>query len=346
MDPSQIAEAGALSLVRLQRPDGSFRYRYEAGSKETLPGYNVLRHAGTIWCLLDMYKDQHDQHILQCCKNATTHLLSGYLRFFRDYRNVCICEKNKIKLGGNALSAMALLALYEKTGEPFLLSIAEQLCCFMLRERLEDGRFVDKRYFTSGKISSFTSMYYTGQALLAMLTLYRISGEEKWLASTMEIEKNLAAISYGVKEQSHWMLYSLELLAQYDASFFIYDHAAKIAGHILDNPEYHSWERSTPIACRSEGLLAFVRMRQSESQAIEKLKSRCLVQVESNLWKQQQFRLEDGTFIRGGGDRRHNEVRIDYIQHNVSSFLHYARITKGKNGSEQDAKLQHTQVKQ
>jgi hypothetical protein len=341
MDPLRIAEIGALSLVGLQRKDGSFRYRYNAGSAENLAGYNVLRHAGAIWCLLDIYKDQPDQRILQCCKDATTYLLNGYLRFYHDYGNVCICEKNKIKLGGNALSSLALLALHEKTGEPFLLSLAEQLCSFMLRERWEYGRFVDKRYFRSGKISAFNSMYYTGQALLALLSLYRLSGEEKWLTSVMEIEKELAAANYGVQEQSHWMLYSLELLAHYDTSSCIYDHAAKIATHILENPEYLSWNRSTPIACRSEGLLAFVRMKQREEKTTAaKLKNRCLEQVRTNCLRQQQFRLEDGTFIRGGGDRRHNEVRIDYIQHNVSSFLHFARITKEMDAAYQGTNLQ------
>ena len=45
--------------------------------------------------------------------------------------------------------------------------------------------------------------------------------------------------------------------------------------------------------------------------------------MRENLALQLGYRTADGAFIRGGGDDRHFEVRIDYIQHNVSAFLHY-----------------------
>jgi hypothetical protein len=330
MDILQTAISGALSLVKLQRNDGSFRYRYDSRDNRSLKGYNVLRHAGAIWCLLDVYKEIEDNRILECARQSAGYLLNTYLRFFRDPQNVCICENNKIKLGGNALAALALLSLYEVTGNPFLLAVSEELCRFMLSQRAEHGMFVHKRYFRSGKISDFQSMYYTGEALLAILTLYRITGEKKWFDAVTEIETELAAENYGVEEQSHWMLYTLELLCHYDNSPIFYDHAGNIACHILDNPDYLSWSRSTPLACRSEGLLAFVRTRQPENVNDRELIQRCLEQISSNCERQLQYRLSDGSFIRGGGDQRNDEVRIDYIQHNVSSFLHLYRIAKGR----------------
>jgi hypothetical protein len=170
-------------------------------------------------------------------------------------------------------------------------------------------------------------MYYTGEALLALLALYRLTKEEKWLNAVRDIETDLAPEDYGVKEQSHWMLYSLEFLSQFEASPLYFQHAEKIVRHILDNPEYLSWERSTPIACRSEGLLAFLRMKLPETaDKNTSLRERCIRQVQYNLDKQLTFRLPDGSFIRGGNDRRNNEVRIDYIQHNISSLLHFARL--------------------
>lgn len=124
------------------------------------------------------------------------------------------------------------------------------------------------------------------------------------------------------------MLYSLEKLQRHDHSSHIYDHAAKIAREIIFDPKYISWGRSTPTACRSEGLLAFLRMNHgdsSDSDLIRAAKKR----IKANLIEQTKFLLEDGSFVRGGGDRRDREVRIDYIQHNISSFLHYARLVSG-----------------
>jgi hypothetical protein len=326
MDPLEVAYTGAKCLNDLLQGDGSFKYRYDGLTATPLNGYNVLRHAGTIWSMLDVYRNVADKTLLEGGRKATQYLLDTYLRFFRDYQNACICEDNKIKLGGNALSTLALLSLYELTQDHFLLAVAEQLCHFVLTQRLENGGLVHKRYFDSGKISDFSSMYYTGEALLALLALYRRTDRKDVLDAVVEIEKDLAAIDYGVEEQSHWMLYSLELLSHFQVSSLYYRHAAKIVIHILDNPEYLSWERSTPIACRSEGLLAFVRMQRPEDVDDRALCEKCLEQVQANLMLQLAFRLPDGSFVRGGKDQRKNEVRIDYIQHNTSAFLHYARL--------------------
>lgn len=326
MDALEVAQAGAVCLGNLIQDDGSFKYRYDSHSVSPLGGYNVLRHAGAVWAMLDVYRDMSDKPILEGGKKATHYLLDTYLRFFRNYNNTCICEENTIKLGGNALSTLALLSLFEVTEDYFLLAVAEQLAHFMVNQRRENGDLIHKRFFRSGKISSFQSMYYTGEALLALLALYKRTRKAQWFDEVQEIEKKLATEDYGVEEQSHWMLYSLELLSNYKASSLYYRHAEKIVLHILGNPEYLSWERSTPIACRSEGLLAFIRMKQPGNVDDKALRKRCLEQIKFNLKRQMDFRLPDGSFIRGGNDQRKNEVRIDYIQHNISSFLHFSRL--------------------
>jgi hypothetical protein len=326
MDTLEVAHAGAVCLANLLQKNGSFKYRYDPDPDNPKEGYNVLRHAGSIWSMLEVYQDVSDRKILECCRRATHFLLDTYLRFFRSYNNPCICEDNKIKLGGNALSSLALLSLFNVTGDRFLLAVAEQLSEFMLDHRSENGKLIHKRYFESGKISDFQSAYYTGEALFALLTLYRLTHRKHLFEAVREIENHLASEDYGVEEQSHWMLYFLELQSNYEVSSLSYCHAEKIIMHILDNPEYLTWERSTPIACRSEGLLAFIRMRRPAGIDNTALYKRCVEQIKSNLNRQMDFRLPDGSFIRGGKDSRKNEVRIDYIQHNISSFLYFSRL--------------------
>ena len=331
-DALSVAQSGALRLAALTRKDGRFRYRYDSESDKDQTGYNVLRHAGTIWAMLDVFGTTRDPLLLSAVERATAFLLNDYLRFYRHVRGACICEENKIKLGGNALSALALLEVYKLTDDSFLLAVAERLCHFMLDQRGEYGDFVHKRYYRSGKISTFRSEYYVGEALLALISCYEITGDSKILQQVRSVEVELAKQDYGVKEHSHWMLYSLEKLQRHDNSPHIYDHAAKIAHEIIVDPKYIGWSRSTPTACRSEGLLAFLRMDHGSAQNTE-LAGAARKRVEANLVEQLQFFLEDGGFVRGGGDRRDREVRIDYIQHNISSFLHYARLVSGESQS-------------
>ena len=121
------------------------------------------------------------------------------------------------------------------------------------------------------------------------------------------------------------MLYMLERLCRNRWQDAYVRHACQIVEHILTHTEYLSTNRSAPTACRSEGLLAFVRLVDSiaASPDYSELRQRCIVAVEHNLAEQRRFRQDDGSFIRGGGDKRNYEVRIDYIQHNIAAFLDY-----------------------
>ncbi len=321
-----IAVTGAKYLADLVGEDGRFKYRFNPETNTIFKGYNVLRHAGTIWSMLDVFTSSQDEYVLEKSKSAATYLLNNYLSFFRSYNNACICEDNKIKLGGNALAIMAFTSLYNVTSDDFLINISERLAHFMIKMRQPDGDLIHKRFFRSGKISSFKSMYYTGEALLAFLTLYKVTQNSIWLNVVKDIEGLLAPKSYGVTEQSHWMLYALESLSKFDSSEIYYKHAVEIVEHILTNPLYLTWDRSTPIACRSEGLIAFLNMKHPSNLEDQNLKNRCIEQVKHNLECQKFFIVQDGAFMRGGDDARRFEIRIDYTQHNISSFLHFSHL--------------------
>lgn len=325
MSNREIALSSATYLASLADQDGRFKYRFDAISGNVAEGYNVLRHCGAVWAMLEV--NEHcgqNRDILASGIRTATYLLNEFMRFSPDYRYGCIAENNSIKLGGNALAILALLSVYRANGDVILKTLAESLGKYILRDMKPDGDFVHKRYLSSGKISDFQSMYYTGEALLALIKLFEATGDELWLDAAIRSENVLAPRNYGVQEQSHWMLYALELLYRYRHDENHARHAGRIARHILDFPEYRSWGRSTPTACRSEGLLAFIRLLDQGkcSDELAGLRKACIEAVDFNLAEQLHFRLDTGAFIRGGEDHRKNEIRIDYVQHNISAFLY------------------------
>lgn len=325
MDYLNTATSGAICLAQLADRHGRFKYRFDPVSGSVAEGYNVLRHCGAVWAMLDVgERIGRPKDVLEAGTRAVTYLLNEFLKFSPDYRHGCIVENNSVKLGGNALAILAILSVYRATGDDILKTLATSLGKYMLKDLKPDGDFVHKRYLASGKISDFKSMYYTGEALLALLYLFDASGDEFWLDAAIHSENALAAKDYGVKEQSHWMLYALERLCLYRWSETHAGHATKIAKHILNFPEYRSWGRSTPTACRSEGLLAFVRLldQGKYNNEVAELRDPCMEAIDFNLGEQLRFQLETGAFVRGGEDQRKNEVRIDYIQHNISAFLY------------------------
>ena len=325
LTPQTVAQLGALKLASLVDKTGKFTYRYSHTGNKELAGYNPLRHAGAIWSMLDVYRTAKDEAVLDASKRAVTYLLNNYLRFYRDPNNLCICDGKAIKLGGNGLAALALLSLYEITGDEFLLTIARKLCDFVIKEREQEGSFVHKRYFESGKISEFQSSYYVGEALFGLLRCYEVTGDEKYLTAVLNDLSDLEYCNYGVEEQSHWMLYTLAELHKHTNVRLAYKLAAKIAKHIITHTGYIDEGRSTPTACRSEGLLAFINMKHPKG-AKDPLKLAALVRTDKNMKEQIKFMRPDGAFVRGGECARADEVRIDYIQHNISSFISSSRL--------------------
>jgi hypothetical protein len=322
----QIALRGALALSRLVLPDGRFVYRYRQNSEpKPSRNYNVLRHCGAAWAMLDVARHQAPlPKILEAGSRVVRHLIDNFLLPFGHSGAMCVVDETKIKLGGGGLALLALADLFAATGDRKLLLAAESIGTYILSEQKGDGEFVHTRNL-EGDESAFRSDYYTGEALFGLMSLYSISGESKWFKCVTDNVGKLFDRGYGVSTQSHWMLYALDRLYAVQPLEIYLEHARQIAENIVLFPEYRGTNRSTPIACRSEGLLAYVRMLNrsknpnSFPSAIE-----CLRIIRQNLLLQRRFLTADGAFVRGAGK---DEIRIDYIQHNISSFSAYSRLT-------------------
>lgn len=327
----KTAESGSVKLANLISDTGKFKYRYNSRNNKELSGYNVLRHCGTVWSMLDVFLETNNEYVLNSAKNAVTFLFNNHIKFYKNYSDICVSENNEIKLGGNGLAVLALSELYKIEKNDILIETAHKISKFIIKEKENKGDFIHKRCFNTGNIYSFKSEYYVGEALLSLLACYEITKDTRLLNFVVEVERKLYKQNYGVKEQSHWMLYALQKLQKFYPASFVYNHAEKIAKEIIEKPLYLDWKRSTPIACRNEGLIAFANMDCPENLDTS-FQTNVLKTITENLNNQLKFKTNDGAFIRGGKDRRNDEVRIDYIQHNISSFLHFYQLPLIKTG--------------
>jgi hypothetical protein len=258
--------------------------------------------------------------VVDAAARAMEWLIAEAILPYRDGTARCIVEKDNVKLGGAGLAILALVELAKAKPQERFIKLARDLGEYILLQRRADGDFVHKRNFWNDRPDSFVSEYYTGEALFGLLRLYDATGEARWFEEAKSSELQLAERRYGVAQQSHWMLYALEQFHRIDPRPVYREHARQIVDDIIFSPLYRESNRSTPIACRSEGLLAYMRLchQLSASDALRKELHECRTVVSQNLQLQLGYRRSDGSFIRGDGS---NEVRIDYIQHNISSFL-------------------------
>jgi hypothetical protein len=315
--PVDMARRGARKLGKLVGPEGRYVYRYRHPSGPPTDGYNLLRHCGASWAAAEIGRRHADlAPTLKAAERAMDWLLERHVVAFGDH--LCVEEDGVTKLGGAGLAILALVEVDAGRGEARYVDAARGLAGFILDQRLASGDFKHMLGVADGAVRDFRSEYYTGEALFGLARLAEATGETAWLDAALASARKLAAEDYGVKQQSHWMLYALEKMYALSNEPWLHAHAAKIVEHIVTHDAYRARRKSTPIACRTEGLMAFLRMGPGPSihNAVP-LGGAALATVKDNLKLQARAFRPNGAFVEGDSS---DWVQIDYIQHNISGF--------------------------
>ena len=265
-------------LIDSVKDDGRFVYSYLPKSDQESEDYNILRHAGTIYAMADLYQETGDQRLLDAMKRAVG-FLGTYIRrcpVSGGFEN-CIVEEDEAKLGGTALAVLAFTQYMQSTGEVDLLEETRSLARWIVSTQNASGEFkTHKLEYPSGKPIDFNSQYYPGEAVYALARLYTLDKNTLWLSSAAQGAKWLAhdRIQGKTNEEiihDHWLLLGLNELQHLQPDPIFIESAQRIADAIIAaqniHPEFPDWfgsfnvpPRSTPTATRSEGLLAAYRI--------------------------------------------------------------------------------------
>ena len=346
------AELGGRYLTRAVGPGGRFVYAYLPKTDEVKDKYNALRHCGTIYSMLELYAVTGEGELRAAAERAIGYLRRELLRRCRvgDVETACVVDGGEVKLGGNALAIIALAQHAAVTGDRRYLKLIDDLGRWIVLTQGGDGEFlVHKQSHPGGEVSDFVSGYYPGEALLALVRrpepdpawLDAAERGARWLIEVRDRDLPASALNH-----DHWLLYALNELHRLRPDPAYPEHAWRITGAILSrqrrrSPEHPDWlgsyydpPRSTPTATRSEGLgAAYLLMRdagRSERAAaiLEAMKLGVRFQLQTQFLPENVLFLHDPARALGGFRRSltNYEVRIDYVQHNVSALLLLRRI--------------------
>ena len=341
-------------LINSVKDDGQFVYAYLPKTDTESPDYNILRHAGTVYAMTDLYQETGDQRLLAAIKRAVVYL-GTYIRRCQIGSGFesCIVEGGEAKLGGNALAVLAFTEYMKVTGEDHLIDETRSLARWIISNQNENGEFkVHKIVFPSGEPSAFISEYYPGEAVYALARLYNLDNNSQWLSASVNGAKWLAAdrIQGKPKEaiiHDHWLLLGLGELQLLQPDPVFVESAWQISDAIISaqniDPEFPDWfgsyyipPRSTPTAIRSEGLLSAYRIMQvygTVSQAdsiLQTTRNNLVFQLGTQFHPESVMYLKDPARALGGFRSSHTnfEIRNDYVQHNLSSILALYRELK------------------
>ncbi len=161
----ECARYGADYLVFNQYCNGKFRYLYDAEDDEYDDSeYNIVRHAGTCYALLDLYKELDEEQYLQAGVAGLDYLCSFTHMISSD--KWAIDWGGKIKVGTISLAILGMVRYWETTGNENYNIYVENFANFIVSQQRDDGAFAG--IYGERK----ENRYYSGEAFFALAMAY------------------------------------------------------------------------------------------------------------------------------------------------------------------------------
>jgi hypothetical protein len=335
-------------LARSVKDDGRFVYEYKPYQGREVPEYNILRHAGTVFAMMELYGARKDPEVRKAAEKAIGYLLRQVRAGAVSGRPVkFVVEEGEVKLGGNGLSALALAEYARVTRDHRYDEVMKGLGEWMLATQDTNGRFkVHKQSFPLGRVSSFQSEYYPGEAIFALMRIYDLTGEKKWLdaadAGTRYQLKVFSQLDDRRLPHDHWLLYGLNEVHRKRPRPGFLEGAMRFARviiqaqHTRENQPQPDWDggyykppRSAPTATRMEGLNSAYALAKDFGRDPDAKQIKRAIEKGTGFLLRIQVGPEIAMYCQDpeaslGGFREslaRASIRIDYVQHSISALL-------------------------
>jgi hypothetical protein len=343
-------------LGRSCDPSGRFAYLVDTESGEVSPSYNIVRHAGAIYALAMLNQVHPNSGVVDVMLRATRFMEANYLAPEARSNGLAIWSRpapvNKLaELGAAGLGLVAFTGVAQARPNAVPLSELQGLGEFVLFLQKPDGSFYSRYYADKGIDRDWQSVYYPGEAVLGLVSLYELDHSRKWLVAAGKGLAYLAASRANIAKvpADHWALIATaKFLPHYEQSACpvsraeLVQHAVRICERVIHeqitsaadarlNGGFDPGGRTTPTAIRLEGLLAALEF-------LPKTDANLRAQIEAAVQRGVVFLLNaqitsgpyaggmPGAVLATGSARNvhsASEIRIDYVQHAMSAWLRY-----------------------
>jgi len=290
---------GGQWLVNTVEENGKFDYEYFPSRDKHSSGYNIVRHAGSVYGLLEMYELAGKEPALQPDQERYIDAASRAMSYVYDATRaprdgkpgrVCLLDdRGGCDSGSAALTLLTFLVrpdrsevpkqyrgnLYRKDDKKLM----EGLGLTLLDMIDEDGK-VFRRYSESLRLEKVKRepLYYPGETMLALMRFYEATEDPRWLEGARRIADRQSA-HYARKRfrtPDHWVMQAYWPLWQVTKDEKYVESAYAMATHYTSElynfvwspwPDYDgAWRRvddlprTTRAGSRSEALRAVVNL--------------------------------------------------------------------------------------
>jgi hypothetical protein len=355
---------GADYLTRILGTSGRYVYVYHPVEDRDDTSYGWLRHAGTTYALFEAYEEFGTPSYLEKGELALRYLASHMAQDPASQGKYVVDtdDEEQQKVGGAGLALLAfakhaaVVGTHGGSNAPEDLDTMRALARFILKQQYDDGHFrcnadIERE---TGKRLKRELWYYPGEAVLALVRLYAVDPQRSYLDAARKgadwiVRVRDAYVSEDNQDHDHWMSYAFNDLYRVTHNEAYLKHAYKIARAILwkqrgesnaPSPDFVGTfydGQTTPASTRVEAYDADIVLSRFAGKPEPWLVGPAKQAARSMLG--QQFDPDDDYWLKnpakaGGGVRESlfvHDVRIDYVQHAMSAWLHLARILRDAN---------------
>jgi hypothetical protein len=361
MSPQDLVVAvggGAAYLARNLDEHGRFAYRYDPANDEVERGYDLLRHAGAVYAMMEAYGELGVPEWRDKAKLALGNLKSQVRQTpdgatFDQGRQL---EQQKV--GANGLGLLAFTEYARLTKDMTELPLMQSLARLIVHQQYPDGHYranADVQREDEGAKDRELRrevFYYPGEATLGLVRLYSIDPNPEWLAAAKKGADYLVNVRDADADldhqiHDHWLSYALHDLYALTKDPAYAAHAIKIAEAIAHaektaatapSPDYvgsfYDDGETTPTSTRLEAVASTLELTRKMGQDETKLRAlamelACFVRGEQ-IDPDAAFFAKNPARAVGGVEQSvtRMDVRIDYVQHAMSGWLRLARLLR------------------
>lgn len=335
----EIMEGASEYLIDNVKEDGKFIYRYNPIYNTESNSYNILRHEGTTWSMIEVYGLTKNINLKENIELAIKFVVNNCVKY-KDDNTAYIKEynTNEIKLGANGIGILMFIDYMETFKTDEYKELVLKLGNGISEMQNENGSYYHVyEYPEFSKYEAYRTVYYDGEATFALAKLYKYTKDEKYLRMAEKALDYFYKNNYE-KYRDHWIEYSVNEVTKYTPKkeYFelglknVRDNLAKIVKKETPNP--------TNLELLTMGLEIYDRAKENgvtlEGLEIDDLVSaiydRADVQLnglfypEYAMYFKNPKRIVNSFFIRDEKFR----IRIDDVQHNINGYYNMYTLYK------------------
>lgn len=355
-NPERLLEsinAAGRYLTQAVKADGRFDYNYDPARNKSATSYNLLRHAGTTFSMMQIYEINRDPALLEAVRRALGYLDSVSMgpdpEDAKTHRWKAVTEPRilEAKLGGSGLALLAFGNYTRVTGDTRYMPLMQGYAEFIAYMQKPDGDMV-QRYYHRPQDKNRTYkpvLYYPGEAFFGLMTLHHLDHNERWLNVAAKGIDYIADVRDAQKptdglEHDHWLLYAINEVDKLRPAANRTGHAHRVLeamfnkfNYEAEHPDfvggYYKRPQTTPAACRLEAKGAQYEMalrngdKEREAKILESLKLGATFLMRNQFNDVNTMFFEDPARAAGGYPMNfwNPEIQIDFVQHSTSALI-------------------------